>query len=62
MEAVPAGGGAESIDAALLNDITTILKFMDNLLGDLPDEKIKEFAKSEYFPLYKEVFDKLKLT
>jgi hypothetical protein len=61
-EAVSAGGGAGPFDAALLNDITTILKFMDNLLGDLPDEKIKEFAKSEYFPLYKEVFDKLKLT
>jgi hypothetical protein len=32
------------------------------LLGDLPDEKIKEFAQSEYFPLYKEVFEKLNLT
>jgi hypothetical protein len=60
-KAVPAGDGASPIDAALLNDVTTILKFMDNLLGDLPDDKIKEFAKSEYFPLYKEVFDKLKL-
>lgn len=51
-----------AVDAALLNDITTILKFMDTLLGDLPDEKIKEFAQSEYFPLYKEVFEKLNLT
>jgi hypothetical protein len=53
-------GGA--LDVALLNDITTILKFMDTLLGDLPDEKIKEFAHSEYFPMYKEVFEKLNLT
>lgn len=53
-------GGA--VDAALLNDITTILKFMDTLLGDLSDEKIEEFAQSEYFPLYKEVFEKLNLT
>ena len=51
-----------AVDAALLNDITTILKFMDTFLGDLPDEKIKEFAQSEYFPLYKEVFEKLNLT
>jgi hypothetical protein len=35
---------------------------MDTLLGDLPDEKIKEFAQSEYFPLYKEIFEKLNLT
>jgi pilus assembly protein FimV len=54
--------GGSVVDAALLNDITTILKFMDTLLGDLPDEKIKEFAQSEYFPLYKEVFEKLNLT
>jgi pilus assembly protein FimV len=57
----PRGGGSP-VDAALLNDITTILKFMDTLLGDLPDDKIKEFAQSEYFPLYKEVFEKLNLT
>lgn len=54
-------GEVGSVDAALLNDITTILKFMDTLLGDLSDEKIKEFAQSEYFPLYKEVFEKLNL-
>jgi hypothetical protein len=60
-DAISRGGGSV-VDAALLNDITTILKFMDTLLGDLPEEKIKEFAQSEYFPLYKEVFDKLNLT
>jgi len=54
-------GEVGPVDAALLNDITTILKFMDTLLGDLSDEKIKEFAQSEYFPLYKEVFEKLNL-
>ena len=54
-------GEIGSVDAALLNDITTILKFMDTLLGDLSEEKIKEFAQSEYFPLYKEVFEKLNL-
>ena len=39
-----------------------ILKYMDNLLGDLPEEKIREFSKSKYFSLYKEVFEKLNLT
>ncbi|MGQ9616048.1 MAG: hypothetical protein ACUVWJ_06550, partial [Spirochaetota bacterium] len=50
------------IDYALFNDIKTILKFMDSLLGDLPEEKIKEFSRSEYFPLYKQVFEKLNIT
>lgn len=48
-----------AVDHALLNDIKTILKFMDSLLGDLPEEKIKEFSRSEYFSLYKQVFEKL---
>ena len=54
-------GEGGPVDAALLNDITCILKFMDTLRGDLPDEKIKELANSEYFPLYKEVFEKMNL-
>ena len=49
------------IDKTLYNDITVILQYMDNLLGELPDEKIKEFSKSKYFSLYKEVFEKLNL-
>ena len=48
-----------AIDSALYNDIVTILKYMDNLLGELPEEKIKEFSASSYFDLYKEVFEKL---
>lgn len=51
-----------TIDSTLYNDISVILKYMDNLLGDLPEEKIKEFSQSKYFSLYKEVFEKLNLT
>jgi len=50
------------IDKTLLNDITVILKYLDDLLGALPEEKIKEFANSKYFSLYKEVFNKLGIT
>ncbi|MFW6137754.1 MAG: hypothetical protein ACOC7U_01140 [Spirochaetota bacterium] len=50
-----------AVDRELLNDITTVLQYMDGLLGDLPQEKIKEFSNSEYFPLYKRVFEKLGL-
>ncbi|UCB44265.1 MAG: hypothetical protein JSV25_08540, partial [Spirochaetota bacterium] len=53
------GGETKTINATLYNDITAVLKYMDLLLGDLPDEKIEEFSKSTYYNLYKEVFDKL---
>ncbi|KPJ83033.1 MAG: hypothetical protein AMS17_18215, partial [Spirochaetes bacterium DG_61] len=60
--AAETGGENITIDQTLYNDITVILKYMDNLLGELPEEKIEEFAKSKYFSLYKEVFEKLNLT
>jgi pilus assembly protein FimV len=47
------------IDSALLDEVTSILKYMDTLLGDLPEEKIKEFAASSYFERYKSLFEKL---
>lgn len=50
-----------SIDSSLYNDITVVLRYMDSLLGDLPEEKIKEFSQSRYYPLYKEVFERLNL-
>lgn len=50
-----------SIDSSLYNDITVVLRYMDSLLGELPEEKIKEFSRSRYFPLYKEVFEKLNM-
>ncbi len=56
-----AGTEETVIDTTLYNDIVVILQYMDNLLGELPDEKIKEFSKSKYFSLYKEVFEKLNL-
>ncbi len=35
--------------------VRRILKVLDDLLGHLPDDKIKEFANSENFELYKKV-------
>jgi hypothetical protein len=51
-----------TMDGTLYNAISVLLQYMDNLLGDLPEEKIKEFSQSKYFSLYKEVFEKLNLT
>jgi len=50
-----------AIDADLLKNITTVLKHMDTLLGELPEDKIKEFSQSEYFSVYRDVFQKLNL-
>ncbi|MCS7298824.1 MAG: hypothetical protein RMJ37_02525 [Spirochaetia bacterium] len=42
-------------------DIRKILTYLDKLLESLPEDKIKEFASSEYYDLYIRIFDKLKI-
>jgi pilus assembly protein FimV len=53
----PAGG----IPDNLKDEIRTVLKYMDHLLEALPDEKIQEFASSDYFVMYKKLFEDLGL-
>jgi hypothetical protein len=53
--------GAAAIPDDLKDEIRTVLKYMDNLLEALPDEKIQEFAKSDYFVMYKKLFEDLGL-
>ncbi|MGI5174005.1 hypothetical protein H0R92_10470 [Treponema sp. OMZ 840] len=43
-------------------DIKSVLAYMDQLLENLPEEKIVEFAQSEYFPVYKKLFADLGLS
>lgn len=43
----------------LKNEIKSVLAYMDQLLESLPEEKIEEFAKSEYFDTYKRLFEEL---
>jgi len=52
---------ASEIPADLKEDIRTVLKYMDHLLEALPDEKIQEFASSDYFVMYKKLFEDLGL-
>ncbi|MDY2923728.1 MAG: hypothetical protein SOT15_02340, partial [Treponema sp.] len=52
---------AESLPKDLTNDIKAVLSYMDQLLENLPDEKISEFAQSEQFILYKKLFTELGL-
>ncbi|QTQ14118.1 hypothetical protein HRQ91_06410 [Treponema parvum] len=45
----------------LTKDIKAVLSYMDQLLENLPDEKISEFARSEQFVTYKKLFTELGL-
>jgi hypothetical protein len=40
-------------------ELKQVLSYMDQLLESLPEEKIEEFAKSEYFDTYKKLFKEL---
>ena len=41
-------------------DIRRVLSIVDDLLGQLPDEVIDEFAKSKDFEIYERVISKYK--
>jgi len=45
----------------LKNELKNVLSYMDHLLESLPEEKIEEFAQSEYFDKYKKIFKELGL-
>ena len=40
---------------------TELMTYLDNLLGELPDDVIEKFAQSEYFKMYQKIMDKLGL-
>ncbi len=45
----------------LQSEVKAVLAYMDQLLESLPEEKIEEFARSEYFETYKKLFEELGL-
>ncbi len=51
-----------SIPKNLREEVISVLSYMDQLLENLPEEKITEFAKSEHFVTYKKLFDELGLS
>jgi len=54
-------GGNFQLPSDLKKELKNILSYMDQLLESLPEEKIEEFAKSEYFDSYKKLFKDLGL-
>jgi len=53
--------GGDEIPSNLKTELKTVLSYMDQLLESLPEEKIEEFARSEYFETYKKLFEELGL-
>ena len=53
---------ASSIPEDMKEEIKAVLSYMDQLLENLPEEKIEEFAKSEQFVTYKKLFKELGLS
>lgn len=45
----------------LKGEIRGVLSYLDKLLESLPEDKIEEFARSEYFDTYKKLFEELGL-
>ncbi len=56
-----AGAPGMELPSGLKEEIKSVLGYMDQLLESLPEEKIEEFAKSEYFSIYKKLFEELGL-
>jgi hypothetical protein len=52
---------ADDIPSDIKQELKAVLSYMDQLLESLPDDKIEEFAKSEYFDTYKKLFKELGL-
>ena len=53
--------GDFDLSAGMKKELKNILSYMDHLLESLPEEKIEEFAKSEYYNSYKKLFKELGL-
>lgn len=60
--AVETAGSNGEIPGDLKQEIKSVLSYMDQLLENLPEDKISEFAQSEHFVTYKKLFEELGLS
>ena len=58
----PSSVSSAEIPQNMRAEIKSVLAYMDQLLENLPEEKIVEFARSEHFPVYKKLFTELGLS
>ncbi|MCQ2590759.1 MAG: hypothetical protein MJ179_10080, partial [Treponema sp.] len=61
-ETIPSEMSSMEENTELKKDIKSVLLYMDQLLENLPEDKIVEFAKSEEFATYKKLFSELGLS
>jgi hypothetical protein len=54
-----AEAGSAALPQNLRQEVRAVLSYMDQLLESLPESKIEEFARSEYFDTYKKLFEEL---
>ena len=59
--AAPVAKEITGIPTHLKQELKTVLTYMDQLLEALPDDKIEEFARSNYYETYKKLFKELGL-
>jgi hypothetical protein len=57
----PVESPAAGISPFLLENIKSVLLYMDKLLEALPEAKVTEFANSDFFKTYKSLFTELGL-
>jgi pilus assembly protein FimV len=60
-EARGPSAGTSAVPDDLKDEIREVLRYMDHLLEALPEDKIQEFASSDYFVMYKKLFEELGL-
>ncbi len=60
-ESEPSPLPSPDVPDKLKHDVKSVLLYLDQLLASLPEEKIEEFASSEYYDTYKRLFDDLGL-
>jgi pilus assembly protein FimV len=55
-------GKVQNLPDGLTQEVKSVLLYMDQLLENLPEDKIIEFARSEHFATYKKLFSDLGLS
>jgi hypothetical protein len=53
--------GNSPLSGQMVSDLKRLLSYLDKLLESLPEDRIDEFARSEYFELYRKVFERFDL-
>ncbi|EQA38593.1 hypothetical protein LEP1GSC047_2363 [Leptospira inadai serovar Lyme str. 10] len=57
-EGTPTGADASEVQPSQ-EEMKRILLYLDELLGNLPDDMIREFSRSDYFELYKKLMKQI---